>query len=40
METNKNNKVGRKNNDLEIAERFQRAFEMVLYKRPSYNEFR
>jgi hypothetical protein len=33
-------KRGRKLNDIEIAERFQRAFEMVLYKRFSYNEFR
>ena len=38
METNK--KGGRKLNDIEAAERFQRAFEMVLYKRFSYNEFR
>lgn len=33
-------KRGRKLNEIEIAERFQRAFEMVLYKRFSYNEFR
>ena len=38
METNK--KGGRKLNDIQAAERFQRAFEMVLYKRFSYNEFR
>lgn len=39
METNKR-KPGRKTNDIEAAERFQRAFEMVLYKRYGYNEFR
>lgn len=39
METNKR-KPGRKTNDIEAAERFQRAFEIVLYKRLSYNEFR
>lgn len=36
----KTTKGGRKLNDIEAAERFQRAFEMVLYKRFSYNEFR
>jgi glutamate/tyrosine decarboxylase-like PLP-dependent enzyme len=40
MDNNKKTKVGRKNNDLEVAERFQRGFEYILYKRPSYNEFR
>jgi len=32
--------MARKNNDIEIQQRFQRAFEIVLYKRLSYVEFR
>ena len=32
--------MGRKNNEIVIQERFQRAFEIVLYKRLSYTEFR
>jgi hypothetical protein len=38
MENKKN--AGRKHNDIEVQERFQRAFELVLYRRLSFNEFR
>jgi hypothetical protein len=32
--------MARKNNEIVIQERFQKAFEIVLYKRLSYTEFR
>jgi len=34
------NKTGRKSNDIEIAERFQDAYECIVYKRLSFVEFR
>lgn len=37
METNKR---GRKNNDIDVAERLQAAYHAIVYKRYSYSQFR